>query len=164
MHFTFTSYTPDDTKRLADILAPLLVAGDVLLLDGDVGAGKTDLARKIIQNRMLKFDALEDVPSPTFTLVQTYDLGGTEYIHADLYRLSHPDEVYELGLERGFETAVCLIEWPDRLGSMAAKSALNIQISIIDELTRNFRFSWTHPKWSDRLMALHGINKDNHTG
>lgn len=159
MHFTFTSYTPDDTKKLADMLAPLLVAGDVLLLDGDVGAGKTDLARKIIQNRMLKFDALEDVPSPTFTLVQTYDLGDTEYIHADLYRLSHPDEVYELGLERGFETAVCLIEWPDRLGSMTASNALNIQISIIGELTRSLRFSWTHPKWSDRLKILHEVNK-----
>jgi len=152
--FTFTSHTPKDTGKLADALAPLLQAGDVLLLDGDVGAGKTDLARKIIQNRMVKFDALEDVPSPTFTLVQTYELGGLEYLHADLYRLSHPDETYELGLERGFETAVCLIEWPDRLGSLTPTNALHVDISITDELTRKFQFSWTHPKWSDRLAAL----------
>lgn len=154
MPFTFISHTPDDTRKLADALAPRLQAGDVLLLDGDVGAGKTDLARKIIQSRMVKFDALEDVPSPTFTLVQTYELGGLEYLHADLYRLSHPDETYELGLERGFEQAVCLIEWPDRLGSLAPVNALHIHISITGELTRKFQFSWTHPKWSDRLGAL----------
>ena len=154
MPFTFTSHTPGDTRKLADALAPSLQAGDILLLDGDVGAGKTDLARKIIQNRMVKFDALEDVPSPTFTLVQTYELGGLEYFHADLYRLSHPDETYELGLERGFEGAVCLIEWPDRLGSLIPVNALHVHISITGELTRKFQFSWTHPKWSDRLHTL----------
>lgn len=154
MPITFISHTPDDTRKLADALAPSLQAGDVLLLEGDVGTGKTDLARKIIQNRMMKFDALEDVPSPTFTLVQTYELGGLEYLHADLYRLSHPDETYELGLERGFETAVCLIEWPGRLGSLAPMNALHIHISITGELSRKFQFSWTHPKWSGRLHIL----------
>ncbi len=154
MPFTFTSQTPDGTRKLADMLAPILQAGDILLLDGDVGAGKTDLARKIIQNRMIKFDALEDVPSPTFTLVQTYDLGGLEYLHADLYRLSHPDETYELGLERDFERAVCMIEWPDRLESLAPANALRVHISITGECTRKFQFSWTHPKWSDRLHTL----------
>jgi len=158
VNFTLTSYAPDGTGKLANALAPLLSAGDVLLLHGDVGAGKTDLARKIIQNRMIKFDVLEDVPSPTFTLVQTYDLGGVEYIHADLYRLAHPDEVYELGLERGFEKAVCLIEWPDRLGSIAPINALNIHISIKNEMTRDFRFSWTLPKWLDRLDVLRALD------
>jgi len=152
--FTYISDTPDDTRKLADMLAPQLKAGDTLLLNGDVGAGKTDLARKIIHNRMRTVNALEDVPSPTFTLVQTYDLGKTEYIHADLYRLSHPDEIYELGLERGFEEAICLIEWPDRLGSLAPANALSIHISIIDEMARKFQFSWTHSKWSDKLATL----------
>ena len=151
MQFTLTSHSPNETTVLAAKLAPLLVKGDVLLLGGEVGAGKTDFARKIIQNSMELYGAVEDVPSPTFTLVQTYELGANEYIHADLYRISHPDEVYEIGLERGFDHAVCLIEWPDRLGSITPVNALNINISIIDDSIRHFKFSWTHPCWSDRL-------------
>jgi len=151
VQFTLTSHSPNETTVLAAKLAPLLVKGDVLLLGGEVGAGKTDLARKIIQNRMELYGAIEDVPSPTFTLVQTYELGAIEYIHADLYRISHPDEVYEIGLERGFDHAVCFIEWPDRLGSVTPVNALNINISIIDDNIRHFKFSWTHPRWSDRL-------------
>lgn len=154
MQFSLISYSPDETTLIAAKLAPLLIKGDVLLLRGDVGAGKTDLARKIIQNRMELNGKIEDVPSPTFTLVQTYEVGDMEYIHADLYRLSHSDEVFELGLERGFDHAICLIEWPDRLGTITPENALGIDISIIDENTRAFKFSWTHPRWSDRLNAL----------
>jgi tRNA threonylcarbamoyladenosine biosynthesis protein TsaE len=155
---TLTSHSPNETTVLAAKLAPLLVKGDVLLLSGDVGAGKTDLVRKIIQNRMELCAAVEDVPSPTFTLVQTYELGAIEYIHADLYRISHPDEVYEIGLERGFDHAVCFVEWPDRLGSVAPTNALSINISIIDDDIRHFKFSWTHPRWSDRLGVLDALD------
>lgn len=157
MQFSITSHSPNDTTVLAAKLAPLLIKGDVLLLHGNVGAGKTDLARKIIQNRMELSGAVEDVPSPTFTLVQTYEMGDMEYIHADLYRLSHPDEVFELGLERGFDHAVCLIEWPDRLGTTVPENALNIDISIIGENMRSFKFSWTHTRWSDRLNTLNAL-------
>lgn len=160
MQATLISYSPEDTGKLANFVAPLLGKGDILLLHGDVGAGKTDFARKIIQNRMAEFEAVEDVPSPTFTLVQTYNLGPVDFVHADLYRLSHPDEVFELGLERAFETAVCLVEWPDRLGSLAPNSALNIEISIVDDTTRTFRFSWTDETWSDRIRALTALDTD----
>jgi tRNA threonylcarbamoyladenosine biosynthesis protein TsaE len=142
---------------LANKLAPLLIKGDVLLLGGDVGVGKTDLARKIIQNRMELHGAIEDVPSPSFTLVQIYALGELDYIHADLYRLTHPDEVLELGLERGFDDAVCLVEWPERLGTLVPENALGIDISIIDDHARRFKFSWTHPRWSDRLCAINAL-------
>lgn len=158
MHFTLTSYTPGDTSKLAGALAPLLVKGDVVLLYGDVGAGKTDFARKIIQCQMAKFDAPEDVPSPTFTLVQTYGLGEIEYIHADLYRLSHPDEVFELGLENAFEDAICLIEWPEKLGALTPENALSMQISILGDTTRKFKFTWTHPSWSDRIATLNSLD------
>jgi len=158
VQFLLTSHSPDDTCILANTLAPLLKKGDVLLLQGEVGAGKTDLARKIIQNRMVKYGVLEDVPSPTFTLVQTYDLGRLDYVHADLYRLSHPDEVYELGIERAFENAVCLVEWPDRLASLTPENALNIHIEILGEQARTFKFSWTHPEWLDRLVKLQSLN------
>ena len=119
---------PDDdaTTRLGAALAGLVRPGDTLLLHGAIGAGKTHLARALIQTCLSR---LEDVPSPSFTLVQTYTANGFEIWHADLYRLSHPDEVWELGLNDAFETAVCLVEWPDRLGTAAPANALHITLS-----------------------------------
>jgi tRNA threonylcarbamoyladenosine biosynthesis protein TsaE len=76
---------------------------------------------------------MEDVPSPTFTLVQVYDADGDEIWHADLYRLTHPDEVLELGLEDALADAICLIEWPDRLGPYAPKGALHLRLDAAGE-------------------------------
>ena len=75
----------------------------------------------------------EDVPSPTFTLVQVYDVGGVDIWHADLYRLTHPDEVWELGLDDAFATAICLVEWPDRLGAHVPPKALRIGLEAAGE-------------------------------
>ena len=121
-------FLPDDTAttRLGILLAGLVGPGDTLLLHGSIGAGKTHLARALIQARLGR---AEDVPSPSFTLVQTYAADGTDIWHADLYRLSHPDEVLELGLEDAFATAICLIEWPDRLGGSAPETALHIALT-----------------------------------
>ena len=113
-----------DTDRLARGLAPLLRAGDTILLDGSIGAGKTHFCRALIRER-LGHD--EDVPSPTFTLVQTYE-GDPDIWHADLYRLTHPDEARELGLDEAFETAICLVEWPDRMGPDVPPGAIRISL------------------------------------
>ncbi len=118
--------TDHDTAELGRALAPLLRAGDTVLLSGPIGAGKTHLARSLIQTRLGR---AEDVPSPSFTLVQTYDAGAVEIWHADLYRLSHPDEVWELGLDHAFATAICLVEWPDRLGSHLPADAIHITLA-----------------------------------
>jgi tRNA threonylcarbamoyladenosine biosynthesis protein TsaE len=116
-----------ETRNFAEALAPLLGAGDVLLLEGPIGAGKTAFARALIAARLAAAGAApEDIPSPTFTLVQTYLAGPLEIWHADLYRLSHPDEAAELGLEEAFTTALCLVEWPDRLGPAAPPGALRL--------------------------------------
>lgn len=125
-------FLPDDvaTTALGAVLARLLCIGDTVLLSGGIGAGKTHLTRAFIQ---AKLGRVEDVPSPTFTLVQTYDAKDCEIWHADLYRLSHPDEVLELGLEAAFETAICFVEWPDRLGDLAPKGALKLSLSSKDE-------------------------------
>jgi tRNA threonylcarbamoyladenosine biosynthesis protein TsaE len=122
-----TVYLPDAlaTDRLGQWFADHLTAGDCLLLSGSIGAGKSQLCRALIRARLGR---AEDVPSPTFTLVQTY-LADVEIWHADLYRLSHPDEVMELGLEDAFSSAICLIEWPDRLGRFAPKNAISVTLS-----------------------------------
>ena len=162
MQFTLTSNSPDDTKKIAAALSDTITNRDVILLHGDVGAGKTDLTRKTIQTSMQKNGQFEDIPSPTFTLIQTYELDSIEYVHADLYRLAHPDEIFELGLDNAFETSACFIEWPDRLGSLTPQHALNIKINITGEGKRSFVFSWQDAKWDDKLAAIKSLDLGNH--
>ncbi len=118
------------TAAFAAKVGTLLSKGDVLLLQGDIGTGKSFFARALIQS-LQKFP--EDVPSPTFTLVQTYDTLSGEIWHADLYRLSDPSEADELGLLDAFYSAICLIEWPDRLGSATPKSAVSLSFETTEE-------------------------------
>jgi tRNA threonylcarbamoyladenosine biosynthesis protein TsaE len=126
-HEALCLFLPDEgaTERLGRVLAGLLCAGDSLLLEGPIGAGKTHLARALIRARM--GEAIE-VPSPSFTLVQTYGEGAGAIWHADLYRLSHPQEVQELGLEDAFGAALCLVEWPDRMAGHLPIDALTIRL------------------------------------
>lgn len=114
------------TARFGAWLAPRIGAGDCVLLSGPIGAGKSHLARALIQERLGR---LEEVPSPSFTLVQVYEAADLEIWHADLYRLSHRGEVAELGLDMAFETALCLIEWPDRLGAGAPPRAIRLALA-----------------------------------
>ncbi|MEL7183238.1 MAG: tRNA (adenosine(37)-N6)-threonylcarbamoyltransferase complex ATPase subunit type 1 TsaE [Pseudomonadota bacterium] len=132
------------TDAFAAALAPDLVAGDTLLLDGPVGAGKTAFARGLLHSLMARAkQPTEDVPSPTFTLVQTYQVGGLEVWHADLYRVSGPDEVLELGLADAFETALCLIEWPDRLGTDTPDHAITLRFAHADAQARTLGIAGT---------------------
>ena len=100
------------TTRLATRLAALVRPGDVLALSGGLGAGKTTFARAFLRARA--GDPALEVPSPTFTLVQAYDLPGGAVWHLDLYRLSDPSEVWELGIEEALADAILLVEWPER--------------------------------------------------
>lgn len=144
-----TSTSADHTASLATQLAPALSAGDVILLHGDVGAGKTHFARALIQS-ILGF--AEDVPSPTFTLVQTYPASGCDIWHADLYRLTSVQEIEELGLADAFETDICLIEWPDRLGPLMPESALNLTFETgASDDTRQISAAWTDDKWGEKI-------------
>lgn len=118
--------TAAETEALGRRLAGLARPGDVILLEGPIGAGKSCLARAFIRTRLGRED--EDVPSPTFTLVQVYEAEGEEIWHADLYRLTHPDEVWELGLDDAFSSAICLVEWPDRLGAHLPADALRLRL------------------------------------
>jgi tRNA threonylcarbamoyladenosine biosynthesis protein TsaE len=141
------------TADLAHRMAHHLYAGDCLLLAGPIGAGKTTFARALI--RALLANPREDVPSPTFTLVQTYDAGTVTLWHADLYRLSHPDEAAELGLEEAFDTAICLVEWPDRLGSLRPTRALLLDFAATAAGPHIVTLSG-HRDWRARLDQILG--------
>jgi len=118
------------TTALAGVIKPVLGAGDVLLLAGPVGAGKSFFARALISAMLADHGLVEDIPSPTFTLVQTYQAGDLEIWHSDLYRLTSVDEVAELGLLDAFATALCLVEWPDRLGEELPADALTLAFAL----------------------------------
>ncbi len=144
--------TPEQTAGFAARLGPLLGPGAVILLQGPVGAGKSHFARALIQARLAARGLAEDVPSPTFTLVQTYDDGHVEIWHADLYRLSGPAEVDELGLWEAFDTAICLVEWPDRLGRYAPEDALTLTLTPTGKTgERRAEFCFSNPEWEARL-------------
>lgn len=140
----------DDTAHAGRVLGRTLVPGDVVLLAGDVGAGKTHFARALIQSVL---EVPEDVPSPTFTLVQVYDTVHGPLWHADLYRITSDLEVDELGLVDAFEDAICIVEWPDRLGKMAPASALTVEIEN-QGIGRKAILTWTDPRWADRLTEV----------
>jgi tRNA threonylcarbamoyladenosine biosynthesis protein TsaE len=115
------------TARLAAEIAARVRVGDVIALSGDLGSGKTTFARAFIAALAARFHVpAEEVPSPTFTLVQTYDFPGLPVWHFDLYRLKSAEDAYELGIEDAFASAVSLIEWPQRLGALLSRERLDI--------------------------------------
>ncbi|UWQ21613.1 tRNA (adenosine(37)-N6)-threonylcarbamoyltransferase complex ATPase subunit type 1 TsaE [Jannaschia sp. W003] len=122
---------PGATEALGRRLARALRPGDALLLAGPTGAGKSLLARALIQEAQRRAGREpEAVPSPTYTLVQTYRAGPLEIWHADLYRLASADELWELGLAEAFDTAAALIEWPDRLGADRPSGAVDVTLAL----------------------------------
>lgn len=150
-----TLASPRETAALAQKLAPRLGPGDVLLLEGPIGAGKSHFARALILARLAAAGRSEDVPSPTYTLVQTYDDGKCEIWHADLYRLCDVSEVEELGLTEAFATAICLVEWPDRLGSLAPAEALHADFALAEQQdARHLSLSSQSPLWAERLSDV----------
>ena len=129
--------TLSDLQEEARQLAQSLKAPCCIALWGDMGVGKTTFSKALIRC-LLKDNDLE-VPSPTFTLVQTYSTPKGDVWHCDLYRLNSPDEVLELGLLEAFQTSICLIEWPDRLENFLPPHRINVYLDIIDEDHRSLR-------------------------
>ncbi len=123
----FSLTLPDERATIAAgmLLSTVVRPGDVILLSGDLGAGKSTLARAIIRE-LLGYD--EPIPSPTYTITAEYETERGRIVHADLYRLSGPEELDEIGLIEGFADAITLVEWPDRLGDLAPVDRLEITL------------------------------------
>jgi tRNA threonylcarbamoyladenosine biosynthesis protein TsaE len=156
--FELTLMDEAETGRVAGKLARILKAGDIIALSGDLGAGKTAMARAMINALP---GAPEDVPSPTFTLVQTYNRGELELWHVDLYRLEDPEESLELGLEDAFVDAACLIEWPDRLGPYLPRGHLRVTLSHQgNESMRHLKIDGD-AAWAERLQSMFDAESGN---
>ena len=116
---------PEETTRLGAAIATALRSGDAVLLFGPLGAGKSTLARGLV--RALTTPD-EEVPSPTFTLVQSYDGASFSIAHFDLYRLKNASEVFELGLDEALDTGAAIIEWPERLEGDLPPDRLEVRL------------------------------------
>lgn len=143
--------TLQDTQRFAQKLAPLLRPKDIILLKGDLGLGKTTLTRAIINEIGLQ---KEEVPSPTFTLLQTYDTKCGPLYHFDFYRIRKSEEIYELGIEDAYAYGITVIEWSEKMGPLEPlKRALIIDMSMKKE-ERTFTLRSDNPSWQSRIKDL----------
>ena len=151
--FSVTLLLPDmaATLALGRVLSGELRCGDFVGLIGPLGAGKTTLARGLIQ-ALQHGGEPEEVVSPTFTLVQSYDTANLTIAHFDLYRIEEQRDIVELGLDDALDLGSVLVEWPDRLGSDMPQDRLDVELMITD-LSRHARLTG-HGDWAVRLQAL----------
>lgn len=144
------------TARIGAALGRALAPGDAVMLEGGLGAGKTALARAAIAARLAAAGRpAEDIPSPTFTLVQIYEADAPIW-HADLYRLSGEEEAFELGLEEAFETAIAFVEWPERLGALRPARRLELALSAPPGGGRRLDWRCHGAGWAPVAAALGG--------
>ena len=137
------------TARLGQAIAGALKAGEAVCLSGPLGAGKSTLARALIRALTT---AKEEVPSPTFTLVQFYEGARLRVAHFDLYRLSNPDEAYEIGLDEALDDGAAVIEWPERLEGRLPPDRLDVEIGF-EGRGRSARLV-PHGAWEGRKLEF----------
>jgi len=145
----------DGLERLAEHVALHVRGGDLVLLEGDLGAGKSTFARALI--RALAGNEAEEVPSPTFALVQSYDTPRLTVHHFDLYRLSGPDEVREIGFAEALEAALVLVEWPDRAASLLQPDRLRIALSDAPDPDHRYVNLTGEGALAERLDHIRGV-------
>ena len=135
IELSFELGTEAETNSFGARLATALRQGDVVCLEGPLGAGKSTLARGLIH----ALSGANDIPSPTFTLVETYAVDGCELWHFDLYRLEKQSDVWELGFEDALDSGISLIEWPGKIDGILPTEALRLSIDVQPDARRRLR-------------------------
>jgi tRNA threonylcarbamoyladenosine biosynthesis protein TsaE len=143
---------PDEaaTAAFAARISALAEIGDVIALRGNLGAGKTTFARAFIRAR----GCAEEVPSPTFTLAQIYELASAAIWHFDLYRLESPEDAWELGIEEAFSDGISLIEWPERLGHLLPRYRLEITFLFAERPEARRAVIAAGGDWQERVAGI----------
>lgn len=127
MEKVFLSESEEQTQEIAQKLAKITKRGDIWALSGTLGAGKTVFSRAFVQ----ALSDAEEVPSPTFTLLQTYTAPDFDIYHYDLYRVEKPSEIFELDVEEAFYSGVSLVEWPEKMGCFAPRNMFTVTIETV---------------------------------
>ncbi len=147
----FNLPTEQDTIAIGKKLAHLARKGDVFALYGTLGMGKSVLARAFVQ----ELCGNGEVPSPTFTLLQTYEAPDFDIYHFDLYRLKSPDEIFEIGVEDALYSGVSLIEWPDKMSPYLPRDIFKLEI-VPQSNGRKLTITINSAEKQSRLAALEG--------
>lgn len=147
--FEYFSNSESDTIALGKKLARIAKRGDTFALFGTLGMGKSVLARAFIQ----ELSGATEVPSPTFTLLQSYEGSDFEIYHFDLYRLKSPEEIFEIGMEDALYDGACLIEWPERMGGYLPRDMFRVEFEPEGE-GRKISISSTSEDKRQRLMQI----------
>ena len=131
-NITWTLQTLEDTKRCAELIANHINDRSIIILRGNLGAGKTCFAKYFIHH--LSGELVDDITSPTFNLLQTYESPKGTIFHYDLYRLESEDELYELGFEESLSQGICLIEWPEIASSFLPNDIMDLEFDYQNEI------------------------------
>ena len=146
------SETVQDTEKFANAIASLTKKHDLILLKGELGSGKTTFARSIINSKYFANDIRHIVPSPTFSLLQTYEFNNRIIGHADLYRVQNKEEIAVLDLQKIVDEGSLIIEWPEVIDSVISANILNINFEIQNN-TLNLIFD-DGGGWEDRIRSI----------
>ena len=148
----FKSKTVQDTEKFANVIASLTKKHDLILLKGELGSGKTTFARSIINSKYFANDVRHIVPSPTFSLLQTYEFNNRIIGHADLYRVQNKEEIAVLDLQKIVDEGSLIIEWPEVIDSVISANILNINFEIQNN-TLNLIVD-DGGGWEDRIRSI----------
>ena len=146
----FICNTEEDTVRLGQKLSSIAKKGDVFALYGTLGMGKSVFSRAFVKS----LTSANEVPSPTFTLVQIYEAKDFDIYHFDLYRLKSPEEIFEIGMEEALYDGVCLIEWPEKMQGYLPKNIFRLEITPYEQ-GRKIKIETTD---ADKKLRLQELN------
>ncbi|MBQ8869815.1 MAG: tRNA (adenosine(37)-N6)-threonylcarbamoyltransferase complex ATPase subunit type 1 TsaE [Alphaproteobacteria bacterium] len=148
MMYIYNCNTQEETQNLARALSEISTSQDIWALFGTLGVGKSVFSRAFIKN----LTSIEEVPSPTFTLVQVYEAPSFDIYHYDLYRLKSAEEIWELNIEEAFAQAVSLVEWPEKMGPYLPRDCFKVNIVSLSQDRRRIEIEVKSEKKKNRLL------------